>query len=192
MSRELRNTEQAAKRRDTIELRQIDADFGKVIEYVRDFAPDLDAIPEQLERIRARMLSYASRPKLVDAPRPTITRAHVIHGVAMVTKYGIADLKARCRLIPVVRARQAAMLLMRRWAGATLSQIGATLSRDHSTVMAGIKAATQMEADDPSFQALIEAAFKAASERAERQFQLGESWNAARAMTMDREHASHD
>lgn len=73
-----------------------------------------------------------------------MTRRDILRVVAKMHDFTPDDLKGRNKSRPVAHARQAAMVAMRR-AGFTLGQIGQTLGRHHTTVIAGIRAHEKRE-----------------------------------------------
>ena len=64
----------------------------------------------------------------------------MIRDVARATGHSVEDLTGQNRFLPVVKVRQHAMLLAHE-AGYSTPQIGRAFSRDHTTVLHGIRAA---------------------------------------------------
>ncbi len=106
------------------------------------------ALDARLSRIEARLADPPAALH-VGSLRRTIDATAGEFGLAPAELVGEHQTRA------VVSARQAAALVMRRVAGASLPRIGRALARDHSTISYAVRRAEALERLDPDYAARI-------------------------------------
>lgn len=129
---------------------------------VRDLQSAIDQLDsysgltsQAVTRELAIMVLRALGAEQVRAERTSLER--VLQSVAAHYRLSVGDLTSRKRTKDVALARQMAMYAARELSDASLAQIGAALSRDHSTVAHGCAKIAQRLPDEPALSAAFEA-----------------------------------
>ena len=92
----------------------------------------------------------------VEVPGQPRSIAEIVQAVARGTGVSIQDLEGRSRRRSIVRPRQMAMLLCRRFTSASLAEIGHAFGRDHSSVIYALARVEKRAVEEPQLRYQLE------------------------------------
>ena len=102
-------------------------------------------------------LDLASEALLaVEVPGQPRSIAEIVQAVARGTGVSVSDLEGRSRRRSIVRPRQMAMLLCRRFTSASLAEIGRAFGRDHSSVIYALARVEKRAVEEPQLRYQLE------------------------------------